>query len=407
LKILLSAFACEPHQGSEPAVGWSWAVHLAEAGHDVTVLTRSCARRAIARELALPSAPSTLRVIYHDVPPAIRWSRRGGLHVHYILWQWTAAKFAKRLHITAQFERVHHVTFAGLRAPSFMGKLGIPFIFGPVGGGESAPWRLRRGYGLRGLLVDGLRDVANLAVKVELFMRRTFAQADKVYVTSRQTLRLVPRCYRGKTEIELAIAWDEHAPPTPPICQRDPPPDDVYRVLYVGRHIYFKGMYFGLHAFARLLRAYPNARLTMVGDGPQKRTWQRFAERLSLSANIDWLPWQTHAKTSVIYRRHDVLLFPSLHDSGGMVVLEAMAEGLPIVCLKIGGPGTMVNPSCGRAIDPAGKTVDGIKRELGEALIELADGRTRAALALAAREQCRNFSWQKKIARIYGEAVVT
>ena len=67
---------------------------------------------------------------------------------------------------------MHHVTYAGLRAPSFMGRLGIPFIFGPVGGGERAPWRLRRGYSLPGLLHDTLRDVANFLTRFVPFMIR-------------------------------------------------------------------------------------------------------------------------------------------------------------------------------------------------------------------------------------------
>jgi glycosyltransferase involved in cell wall biosynthesis len=402
LKVLLSAFACEPNSGSENAVGWNWALRLAEAGHDVTVLTRASSRKAVARELAQLPTKARLRFVYHDVPAMLRSENRGALHLHHLLWQWTAAHFAGRLHETEKFERVHHVTYAGLRAPSFMGRLGIPFVFGPVGGGERAPWRLRFGYGLRGLLIDYIRDIANFAVRLEPFIGLTFSQAEKVYVTSGETLRLVPRCYRDKTEIELAIGSDERAT-APPRSDR-PAPDGAFRVLYVGRFIYLKGMHLGLHAFARLLAMHPNARLMMVGDGPEKRTWQRLADRLGISANVDWLPWQRHEDTGAIYGRHDVLLFPSLHDPGGMVVLEAMSEGLPVVCLRLGGPGIMVTGSCGRAIDATGKKPAEIIRDLGDALIELADVTTRVPLACAARQRSRDFSWQKKVMRIYGEA---
>jgi hypothetical protein len=49
---------------------------------------------------------------------------------------------------------VQHLTFGVFRHPSFMGRLGIPFIFGPVGGGERVPFRLRMDYGAKGHLVD-------------------------------------------------------------------------------------------------------------------------------------------------------------------------------------------------------------------------------------------------------------
>jgi glycosyltransferase involved in cell wall biosynthesis len=48
-----------------------------------------------------------------------------------------------------------------------------------------------------------------------------------------------------------------------------------------------------------------------------------------------------------LLRGYKALVFPSLHDSGGIVVLEALSEGLPVVCLDLGGPGTVVNESCG------------------------------------------------------------
>jgi hypothetical protein len=176
VKILLSAFACEPNHGSEPGVGWDWAVFLAQAGHHVVVLTRSQSRLAIEKEMQRAAVPR-LHFQYFDVPQSLRWQKRGPLHLHYILWQWLAARFARKLHQLEQFDCVHHVTLAGLRAPSFMGDLGIPFIFGPVGGGERAPWRLRHGYSPAGLISDAVRDFANLMVPFTPFMSETFAKA--------------------------------------------------------------------------------------------------------------------------------------------------------------------------------------------------------------------------------------
>jgi len=57
VRILLSAFACDPELGSESGVGWAWAYHLAKAGHDVRVLTFEGQRSSIEnrlRELDLP-----------------------------------------------------------------------------------------------------------------------------------------------------------------------------------------------------------------------------------------------------------------------------------------------------------------------------------------------------------------
>jgi glycosyltransferase involved in cell wall biosynthesis len=93
-----------------------------------------------------------------------------------------------------------------------------------------------------------------------------------------------------------------------------------------------------------------------------------------------------------------------MHDSGGMVVLEAMDHGLPVVCLKLGGPATLVNANCGYAVDPAEKNSAQVVTEMGDALIELANRSVRVSLADAARLRCRDFTWPQKVGRIYGLA---
>lgn len=406
MKVLLSAFACEPHLGSEPEVGWQWALHVAELGHEVWVLTRSASRSTIERELVrLPHL--NLRFVYCDLPVASRWCDNGrdwSLRIYYLLWQQHAAALARELHARECFERVHHVTYAGLRALSFMGSLGIPFILGPVGGGERAPWNLRFGYGLRGWLRDAARDAANLFVRVDPLMRRSLDRAEKIYVTSRDTLRLLPRAHRLKAVVELAIGSDDDlsAEMEAPEVER---PDGDFRVLYVGQFLYLKGMHLGLPAFAQLLKGVPKARLTMIGQGPEKGRWQKLAQHLGIAASIDWMPWLPRAELGRFYRSHHVMLFPSLHDPGGMVVLEALLHALPVICLNIGGPGVLVTNECGRVVDVARCTEKDVIAKLGRSLLELTEEGTRLRLALYGQRRSREFSWKNKVGRIYGPAV--
>ena len=71
-----------------------------------------------------------------------------------------------------------------------------------------------------------------------------------------------------------------------------------------------------------------------------------------------WVEWLPHDQLHEHYYQHDALLFPSLRDSGGMVVLEALAHGLPVVCTDRGGPGLIVNRRCGRVVKTSGRTKD-------------------------------------------------
>jgi hypothetical protein len=96
LKVLLSAYACEPGKGSEPGMGWHWAVEITRLGHEVHILTR--ANNVGACERGLANLPG-LRLLVHgyDLPCWARWWKKGqrGMHFYYVLWQWRAYRRAR------------------------------------------------------------------------------------------------------------------------------------------------------------------------------------------------------------------------------------------------------------------------------------------------------------------------
>src|SRR5215216_552110 len=120
LKVLISAYACEPNTGSEPEVGWQWALQMARY-HDVTVLTRRNNRGAIEAEVAaIAGAQAVPRFVYHDRNPLLldMKQRAKAIKVYYLLWQRSARDVAARLHEIQEFDVMHHVTFAGFRYPT-------------------------------------------------------------------------------------------------------------------------------------------------------------------------------------------------------------------------------------------------------------------------------------------------
>ena len=400
MKILLSAYACEPNKGSEPGVGWNWAIELAQLGHDVWVLTRVNNEPVIRKEFQEKQQPDNLHFIYYDLPLWVRYFKKGnrGIYLYYLLWQWGAYKTAKKIHARDQFDIVHHVTFVSVRQPSFMGNLGIPFIFGPVAGGENTPWRLRFHYGLRGFAIDAFRDIVNFYVRLDPLMWNTFRQAQKIYVTSEQSKQLIPSCFHSKIQTQLAIGFDQR--------ELEKPVKNIkhsgFRVLYVGQFLYWKGMGLGLQAFSKLTKQVPNARLTMVGKGPDETRWRNLADKLNIANKIDWIPWVDRKKLAQIYQNNDVFLFPSLHDSGGMVVLEAMAHGLPVVCLDLGGPDVIVDNSCGIKMKVKGKCEKTIVKTLFKALHDLTqDKNLMLTLSNVASQRVADFSWKQFVRSTY------
>jgi len=404
MKILLSAYACEPNKGSEPGVGWNWALALVRRGHEVWVITRANNQSSIDQALASLGEPYTskLHFLYYDLPSWATWWKKGrrGVHLYYLLWQWGAYQLAKKVHKGHVFDLVHHSTFVSVRQPSFMGNLRIPFIFGPVAGGESIPKQMRKELSWQNKLKELARDLANKLVQFDPMMLRTFSQASRIYVTSFESLSLIPNKYKHKTRVQLAIAIDETV--TNEEVQHNQN-NQIFRVLYIGHFIYLKGMHLGLAAFALFLNKYPNAQLTMVGHGAEGDSWKDLANQLGINqAQLIWQSWLPQNELGTLYQSHDVFFFPSLRDSGGMVVLEAMANGLPVVCLKLGGPGVLVDSSCGEAIDVKGLSQQVVIMQLADALIRLADNPDlMRCLRKGAKSRSAASSWDANVEKIY------
>jgi len=400
VKILLSAYACEPNHGSEPGVGWNWAIELTRLGYDVWVLTRESNQKSIEAVVRNNESLQKINFLYYDLPKWFSWWKKGGrgIRLYYFFWQIGAYHLAKDIHSVEKFEIVHHVTFVSIRQPSFMGGLGIPFIFGPVGGGEKAPWTLRLSYGVRGILLDGIRGLANWFVKLDPFMWHTFRNAKTIYVTSEQTRNLIPKKFRKKSHVQLAIGWEGNTLDSDKSNKKN----KSLRVLYVGRFLYWKGICLGLEAFAALLKQIPEAKLTLVGQGPDKKRLKQHAVKIGLVDKIEWVPWMNQDDLVDMYQQSDIFLFPSLHDSGGMVVLEAMSYGLPVVCFNLGGPGVMVDDSCGVVVDVTGCSGRKVVEKLEKALQSIAqDPYYRTALSTGALEKATTLSWANVVKSIY------
>ncbi|MCF6345309.1 MAG: glycosyltransferase family 4 protein [Thiomicrorhabdus sp.] len=340
--ILLSAYACEPNKGSEPGVGWAWVCELAKLGHELHVLTRANNKTAI--EGARDSIPNTKNVhfIYYDLPTPFLKAKKipFGVQMYYGLWQLGIYRVAKRLIKNIDIDYVQHITFVGVRQPSYLIFLNKPFFFGPVAGGESVPFRLRKHYSWSQWFADLVRDFLNLFIKLDPRMWLIFSRSTHVFVTSEQTKNLIPKRFHKKVSIQLAIALSQSELPDSKLKKFNV--DKGVKFLFIGRFLEWKGMGLGLRAFSEYSHKFPNATLTMVGTGKAKKLWEQIAIDLEIEEKLTWIDWVSKEQIDDFYMAHDVLLFPSLHDSGGMVVLEAMSHGLPIICLDIGGPGQIL-----------------------------------------------------------------
>ena len=272
MKVLISAYACEPDKGSEPGAGWNWALAAAQR-HEVWVMTRANNRPSIDAALSAQERKS-LHFVYLDLPPWARvWKRRAtGLRTYYVLWQLLAARAARRLQRQHHFDLVHHLTFANAWLPALAFLPKVPFVLGPVGGGPRVPLPFYRVLGVRGALWEVLLVTARRLSRANPLTRLGWRRAAVILVQNEETRDAFPSRYRAKAILRPNASIGEEFEAEPQ------PRREQLTAIYAGRLIPWKGVSLAIRA----LKLLPAWRLLVVGSGPEEQHLQRLAARFGL-----------------------------------------------------------------------------------------------------------------------------
>lgn len=334
MKILLLAYACEPNRGSEPGIGWKWALQLAKNfNKDVYVLTRKNNKDVIDSYWNQNQKPVNLHFYYTDLGAVGIWAKHHGMpvNVYYALWLKKASDYAKHLNNELHFDVAHHITFGVFRDASMLYKLEIPYVVGPLGGGEYTPKGLTSLYSFKGKIKEMMRKAANQLALNNPYLKRSFNGASIILAKTEDTKALLPK-WEYKTEVKLELGLNSITPSDRKLKNE---------FLFVGRFIEWKGIGLVLDAFYRFHKCYADAHLTLIGEGELLEIILAFRSNKKLDNVITVLPWMRQVQLIEYYKTSTALLFPSLHDSSGNVVLEAISYGLPVICLDCGGPASV------------------------------------------------------------------
>ena len=392
MKILISAYSCEPGMGSEPGVGWNIAREAAKY-HEVWVLTRPDESQDIINaELARNPIPN-LHFVYFTLPfwqDSRYWGQSGGMQLHYYLWQIQAYFVARRLHQKIDFDVMHHVTFVKYSSPCFLSLLPIPLVWGPVGGGESAPISFWEDFSFKGKIYEIVRGGARWLGEHDPFVRLTAKRSAVVRATTKDTAR---RLYKmGASHVQIQSQLGLSAEDIESLEKYEIANEPIVRFISIGRLLHWKGFHLGLRAFAQA--NLPNTEYWIIGDGPESYQLQTLVSDLGIAKKVKFWGRLPRDKALDLFRNCHVLVHPSLHDSGGGVCMEAMAAGRPVICLDLGGPAVQVTRETGFKI-VADEPYQAV-RDLAAAMIYLVkDPELRIGMGQAGRKLVNeNYSWQ-------------
>ncbi len=176
-------------------------------------------------------------------------------------------------------------------------------------------------------------------------------------------------------------------------------PDHVpgARMLFVGRLAGIKGIPVLLRALAALAPAHPEARLVLVGDGPERREIEALAADLDVTDRVEFRGYLGQAEVASELARADVFVLPSFAEGVPVVLMEAMASGVPVVATRVAGVGELVEDGVAGRLVPPGDPV-----ALQAALEEmLADPEARERMGRAGRIRvAAAFDVRKEAARL-------
>jgi len=166
------------------------------------------------------------------------------------------------------------------------------------------------------------------------------------------------------------------------------------KLLFVGTWIDHKGIYYLTEAFEKVLRAVPDARLTIAGCQEPEEEVRRFFPQVAQAALEIW-PFVARAEISSLYAEHQIFVLPSLMEGMPLVLLEAMASGMPVVTTESSGMTDLVEDSHDGLF-----VIPGDAESLSAAIVKLCrDPELRVRLGSAAQEKMKRYTWKKTARR--------
>jgi len=374
MKVLIAAAACHPTSGSEAYVGWQ-AVSQLRRDHDLWVLTSGWCRDGIEAFIEKNPDWRNVQFFYVDKPlpdHPNRLAARMFSWIRYRRWCLLTAKVGEKLASEVKFDLAHHVTMATWRTGSPLSEIGIPWIWGPIGGGENFPATMLPVLSPVAFLFEIVRGLNTMMAKRSLAVRCAAGSAALVLPNNPETESLIVSLGVPKERIrrlcqsflpeERLERLKRKALITPRECGE-------LRCLAGGNLEGRKGVAIALHALTKLKREGIPFRYTYLGRGPELAHLKVLADKLGLEESVNFVDSLSGDEYVQALQSSHVYLLPSLREGVPVTQMEAMAAGCVPIVADCGGAGPMARSSGSEPIPVTTKAR--MTRDIAEAIRRL------------------------------------
>ena len=400
--ILVLAYCVSPTRGSEYAVAWNYIIRMSKY-HKLTVLYGISGEQmgdiAELEEFRLKTPLKNVHFIpvhHSHMTIALNYLNR-----HHILpftyylafqnWHKDAYKVAKQLVSNEKFDLIHYLGPIGYREPGYLWKLGLPYIWGPIGGMNNYPIQLLKAtYTFKGKFFFLLRTFLNkVQLKTSTRVKKALKKSNVLLAATtenQQSIFKVHHAYStwlpengitGEIKITSNLKFKE----------------DIIHLAWIGRVDDFKAIILLIKALENI--SYKNLLIHVIGDGFIRKEMEQYSIRKGVNHLIKWHGRVKRSEVFSILSQVHLHVITSLGEANTTVIWEAMSLGIPTMTLDHCGMHDVVCDKCGIKIPiiSYAQVINDMTAKLNELmqnpliLKELSDGVLKCA---------PNFHWDKR-----------
>jgi glycosyltransferase involved in cell wall biosynthesis len=358
MKIIYSAYFCNPYWPSESMAAFKWLTILLQK-FEVIIFTSEGSAEGI-HKYYLSSIPNNLKILTFKDDNLLKRKFKAQLHFGYFTYNNNVRKYIKKR--SREFDDVNlilHKNPTSFRYFTSLYKLKKPLVIGPVTGGLQVPKQIK-GYFKSESALNKLRVLDQYLLRLPIY-KKQYEQADKILITLDYLRDLVLKklsskivtLFDGGINVDIDFLQRKKNSKTVPI-----------RILWAGIMARYKGLELLVRAIDKIRTE--NIVVDVAGDGFERLYIESLIKQLELTDKIILHGKVPFEKMSKFYEEADIFCFPTLTEASGNVFLEAMKYSLPIVTIDNGGPRYMC-PSEGTFKIPI-TSVDDIVDKISEKL---------------------------------------
>ncbi|MFT3786194.1 MAG: glycosyltransferase [Tepidisphaeraceae bacterium] len=352
-RILYIAYACEPHRGSEWGLAWNFVAEQSRTS-EVWVIAHEDNRAALEPYLQAKHKGHPIHVTYVKLPAIFAWMRNASyamLNVHYYLWQFAAARAARRLHAQVHFDVVQHLSYCRWWMPSAGGTLatrGAKWVFGPIAGGDLVPEQFRKSFPPAAQKEEKRRRFARDFWRRDPLLKRCVRNAAVVIPSTPLAERGLRELGARRVEVFPCVSLgDPEQLEAARAARAQRQPSDKLRLVAVGGVTHYRGIDLTLRAIAK-------AKLESVEyihacGGVELDNMKKLAEQLGITHQVTWLGETDQATNVSVTASADAFIHCTLRDNQGLV-LNALALGIPTIVFDHNSSALMVGEGCGHRL---------------------------------------------------------